>query len=111
MNKMKLIEMIIGPDEKFNQESKFESVQSFLEIDKVYAFRTVTMIYTGRLKGINLTELFVDEAAWIPETERWADFAATGAHKEAEPYTRPIVIMRGSLLDVTEIPSVIRKQK
>lgn len=69
------------------------------------------MIYTGRLKAINSTELLIDEAAWIPDTERWAEFVATGAHKEAEPYTKPVVLSRGSLLDTTEIPLVIRKQK
>ena len=88
-----------------------EASESFFEIGKVYAFRTVTMIYTGRLKAINNQELLVDEAAWIPETERWMDFAATGAHKEAEPYARSVIISRGALLDSTEIPSVIRKQK
>jgi len=109
MDKLKLLELILG----LNSETKqIESPsESFLEVNKVYAFRTVTMIYTGRLKAISAQELLVDEAAWIPETERWMDFAATGAHKEAEPYTKPVVIMRGALLDVTEIPSVIRKQK
>lgn len=110
MDKIKLIEAIIGLDCK-TQFSLQQSAQSFLEINKVYAFRTVTMIYTGRLKDIGAQELLIDEAAWIPETERWMDFAATGAHKEAEPYTKPIVLMRGALLDVTEIPSVIRMQK
>jgi hypothetical protein len=109
MDKLKLVELILG----LNSETKrIESTsESFLEVNKVYAFRTVTMIYTGRIKAISAQELLVDEAAWIPETERWMDFAATGAHKEAEPYTKPVVIMRGALLDATEIPSVIRKQK
>ena len=69
------------------------------------------MIYTGRLKAISEQEFLVDEAAWVPETERWADFVDTGAHKEAEPYKRPIIINRGAMLDATEITSVIRKQK
>lgn len=85
--------------------------KSFLDIGKIYAFRTVTMIYTGRLIDISEQEFFVDEAAWIPDTERYMEFADTGAHKEAEPYKRPIIINRGALLDATEIPSVIRKQK
>lgn len=110
MNKIKLIEAIIGMNEDYTLQSPQES-GSFLEVGKVYAFRTVTMIYTGRLKAISNQEFLIDEAAWIPETERWADFAATGAHKEAEPYTKPVIISRGALLDCTEIPSVIRKQK
>jgi len=91
--------------------AKGDRAHSFLEVEKVYAFRTVTMIYTGRLKAISEQEFLVDEAAWIPETERFMDFADTGAHKEAEPYKRPIIINRGAMLDATEITSVIRKQK
>jgi len=87
------------------------NINTFLEPGKVYAIRTVTMIYTGRLVAINSQEFLFDECAWIPDTERWADFVATGAHKEAEPYTKPVMINRGAILDVTEIPSVIRKQK
>lgn len=110
MDKIKLIELILGLSDGENSGKK-ESSDSFFEIGKVYAFRTVTMIYTGRVRAINTQEILVDEAAWIPETERWMDFAATGAHKEAEPYTKPVIISRGALLDATEIPSVIRKQK
>lgn len=97
-----------GPNQS---AAKGDRAHSFLELEKVYAFRTVTMIYTGRLKAISEQEFLVDEAAWIPETERYMEFADTGAHKEAEPYKRPIIINRGALLDATELPSVIRKQK
>lgn len=91
--------------------AKGDRAHTFLELGKVYAFRTVTMIYTGRLKAVSEQEFLITEAAWIPETERWMDFADTGAHKEAEPYARPIVLNRGSLLDCTEIPQPILKQK
>ena len=90
---------------------KEDKAFTFLEKQKVYAFRTVTMIYVGRLVAVSEQEFLVEDACWIPETERWMDFASTGAHKEAEPYTRPITLNRGALLDVTELPSVIRKQK
>jgi hypothetical protein len=108
MDKLSLIQAILSSDCKTQQSNK---AASFLELEKVYAIRTVTMIYTGRLKAINEQELLIDEAAWIPETERWADFVNTGAHKEAEPYRRPVVLNRGAILDCTEIPSVIRTQK
>ena len=109
MDKLTLIKALLACDESKTTGNK--NAESFLELDKVYAIRTVTMIYTGRLKAINSQELLIDSAAWIPETERWADFVATGAHKEAEPYKRPVVISRGAILDVTEIDSVITKQK
>lgn len=115
MDKLQLIEMILGliqieQTKTVPKENKKNS-GSFLEIGKVYAVRTVTMIYTGRLLNLNEQEFLFDEVAWIPETERWKDFAETGAHKEAEPYTRPVVINRGAVLDVTEIPKTITKQK
>lgn len=108
---MSKLETLLKLAQLVGDEKEVQTSESFLELDKVYAFRTVTMIYTGRLKKVNAQELLVDEAAWIPETERWASFVETGAHKEAEPYVKPIVLNRGALLDVTEIPSVIRKQK
>lgn len=104
------METITVNDETYIKQDKTNR-KSFLDIGKIYAFRTVTMIYTGRLVDVSDQEFLVDEACWIPETERYMEFADTGAHKEAEPYKRPIIINRGSLLDATEIPSVIRKQK
>lgn len=110
MDKMKIVQAILCAE-----DSCYTTVPqnngSFLEIGKVYAVRTVTMIYTGRLKAVNSQEFLFDEVAWIPETERWESFAKDGSHKEAEPYSRPVIIGRGGLLDATEIPSVIRKQK
>lgn len=110
MDKLKLVEAILNCSTESKQPNQ-QSRKTFLEVSKVYAFRTITMIYTGRLIGVSDQEFLIDEAAWIPETERWADFVDTGAHKEAEPYKRPVVLSRGAILDITEIPSVIRKQK
>ena len=103
MNKLDILKFLLEDDKG--------QVESFLQVGKVYAFRSVTMIYTGRILKINSQEILIEEAAWIPETERWADFVANGSHKEAEPYTNSVILNRGALLDVTEIPSVIRKQK
>jgi len=109
MDKLALIEAILKSDCSLKSSSK--SASTFLEKGKVYAVRTVTMIYTGRLVDVNDQEYLFDEVAWIPDTERWQEFVTSGAHKEAEPYPKQVVIGRGGLLDATEIPSVIRKQK
>jgi len=84
---------------------------TFLAIGKIYGVRTVTMIYVGKLIAYTNTEFLFDEVTWIPETERWADFAKTGAHREAEPYPGKVVIGRGALLDAFELPETIKKQK
>lgn len=88
-----------------------ESKETFLEIGKNYAFRTVTMIYTGKLKNFNEKEFLVSDCAWIPETERWTDFVKYCAHREAELYTQDVVLSRGAMLDVTAIPFLITEQK
>lgn len=108
MNKLDILKFLLA-DEK--PETVKQNSTSFLEIGKVYAVRTVTMIYTGRLIDINDQEFLFNDVAWIPDTERWMDFAKTGAHREAEPYDGIVVIGRGGLLDAFTIPSVIRKQK
>lgn len=107
MDKLEIVKWLLSE----NQETKASGTETFLKVGKIYGVRTVTMIYTGRLISVNSQEFLFDEVAWIPDTERWADFVATGAHKEAEPYTGQVVIGRGGLLDAFEIPSVIRKQK
>lgn len=108
MDKLELIKAILGSECTTKKEGK---AHTFLKIGRPHAFRTVTMIYTGRLIDVSEQEFFVDEAAWIPDTERWMDFVDKCAVKECEPYSRPIVINRGALLDAVEIPEVLRKQK
>ncbi len=93
-------------------DEKQESSDTFLEIGKAYLFRSVTMIYTGRLKKVNDKEFLISEAAWIPETERWMDAVTKSAFKEVEPYgDKDVMLNRGAILDVVEIPELIRKQK
>ena len=91
--------------------AKGDKSHSFLTLGEIYCFRTVTMIYTGRLLSISDQEFLIEDAAWIPETERWSDFLEKGIHKEAEPYHKPVVLNRGAMLDVTSFPVLIKKQK
>lgn len=91
--------------------NKDDKAHSFLTIGSIYCFRSVTMIYVGRLLAVSEQEFLIDEAAWIPETERWADFLEKGICKESEPYLKPVVLNRGSMLDVTEFPKLIKEQK
>lgn len=65
--------------------------------------RTVTMISVGRLIAVGEHELTLVDVSWIPETGRWQQFIADGAIKECEPYPvgQPVLIGRGSIIDVT----------
>lgn len=67
-----------------------------------YLIRTVTMIYTGRLVGVYDQELVIEDAAWIAETDRWADTCKDGKLKEVEPYVKgdQVILGRGAILDV-----------
>ena len=74
-------------------------------IGKNVIVRTVTMIYTGRLEGINKDEFILVDCSWIPETDRYMQFVANGSVKECEPYPdgMPVYINRGALLDMVEL--------
>jgi hypothetical protein len=84
---------------------------TFLEIGKMYMIRTITMIYTGKVKDIRGKEILLENAAWIAETERWADCVREGKFKEVEPYCRDTVINLDSFLDYVEMTSIPTEQK
>lgn len=88
-----------------------DKAHSFLAVGTIYSFRTVTMIYVGRLLAISEQEFLIEDAAWVAETERWADFVKHGKAKEVEPYCAPVVLNRGAMLDVTPFPVLLKEQK
>ena len=73
-----------------------------LPVGSNVVLRTVTMIYVGRLVAVGNTELVLENAAWIADTRRWADFLAKGvpADAEVEPYEDgKVCVGRGALVD------------
>lgn len=82
-------------------------------IGKNIAIRGVTMIDIGRLVAVYQKEIVIEDASWIPETERWAQFLSEGSYKECEPYPAGrVVIGRGSICEVSEwTHSIPRGQK
>lgn len=89
-------------------------MKSFFEVGASYLLRTVTMIYTGKLVAQNESELVIKDAAWIPETERWADTVAKGVFKEVEPYPADakVILQKGALLDAVKVAwKLPREQK
>lgn len=70
------------------------------KIGENYLIRTVTMIDVGRLEAVHDQELVLSSAAWIAETERWADCLKDGKLKEVEPFPDgEVIIGRGSIID------------
>ena len=78
-----------------------------------YLIRTVTMTYTGKLVEVGDKELVLVDAAWIPDSGRWADAVAKGTFNEVEPYPdgERVVIGRGAILDAVKISTLPRVQK
>ena len=82
------------------------------QIGKIYLFRTVTHIDTGRLVRVTDKEFVIEDAAWIADTGRFADAIAKAEFGEVEPYPDGQVILgRGALIDAREITKAPRVQK
>ncbi len=82
------------------------------KIGKIYLFRTVTHIDTGRLVKVTDKEFVIEDAAWIADTGRFADAIAKAEFGEVEPYPDGHVILgRGALIDAREIQKAPRVQK
>lgn len=89
--------------------------EQIIEVEKVkgtpylleqnYLIRTVTMIYTGKLKEVYDKELVITSAAWIPDTGRWQQAVEKGSFSEVElyPETARIIINRDVILDCSPI--------
>lgn len=84
---------------------------TFIKVGGKYLFRTVTMIYTGKVKAMAKDEILLTDAAWIADTGRWHDNLKSCKFSEVEPYHNDVIVFRGAMLDVTEISELPLKQK
>ena len=76
--------------------------ESFFQVGKSYIIRTVTMIQVGRLVGVNEQEVLLEDASWIAETDRYHDTLSNGTFREVEPFTAPVIVGRGAIVDAQE---------
>ena len=81
-------------------------------VGKKYMIRTVTMHIAGELTWIGDKELVLKNAAWIADSGRFNE-AVRDISKcnEVEPFEKDVIIGRGSIVDATEIDSVILEVK
>lgn len=77
-------------------------------VGKKYFIRTVTMHLTGELVSVGSQELVLKDAAWIADSGRFSE-AVRDVSKcsEVEPFDKPVIVGRGSIIDATEISSII----
>lgn len=77
------------------------SANSFLQVGQNYLIRTVTLYYTGRLAAASDSELVLEDAAWIADTDRFSTALKTGVLNEVEPFSDPVIVSRGAIVDAT----------
>lgn len=83
-------------------------------VGKNVIIRTVSMIYTGLLVGVNDKEFILEKCSWIPETDRYAQFVADGKVKQCEPFPEllRVYVNRDALMERCELKSELpRSQK
>jgi len=79
--------------------------------DKVFV-RTVTMSYTGRVAAVTDYDMVLEDAAWIPDTGRFAAFLADGTLNEVEPFPALAILPLGAIVDISpwnhELPRQVK---
>lgn len=85
------------------KKEKKKEKKPLLTVGRNLFIRTVTNFYTGKVISFTKNEITLDKAAWIADTERWADSLATGMLNEIEPYPDgPVVVNRCAFIDYCE---------
>lgn len=110
---MNLDELTIGQLKEIQGFCKKEKVNKVpFKIGTKYLIRTVTMIQTGEVKEIYPQFLVLKDAAWIADTGRFSE-ALIDQEKfnEVEPFKNDCIVALGSIIDATEIVTLIRKLK
>jgi hypothetical protein len=78
-----------------------ETHDTAIEVGKCYFIRGITMYYTGRVIDITVSDIVLEDAAWIASTGRFSDFLKTGCAEEVEPFQDAVIVSRRSIVDVT----------
>lgn len=102
---IKEIQSMISRKEKNQPKTPFE-------VGKKYLIRTVTMIQTGEVKEIYPQFLVLKDAAWIADTGRFSEsLEDQNKFNEVEPFKNDCIVGIGSIVDATEILTLIKKLK
>ncbi len=103
----KLIEILDG-----SKTPQPDGVDGPWRVGKKYFIRTVTMHLTGELTEVTRQELVLKDAAWIADSGRFSEAVRDPSKcAEVEPFNRPAIVGRGSIVDATEIPHIITEVK
>ena len=103
-NILKIVEML-GDNNKPDNDSHF------FNIGKNYLIRTVTMIYTGKLKAVSDKEILIVDASWIADTGRFHDALKSCDFLEVEPFINDVIIGRNAIVDATIIDGLLPNEQ
>jgi hypothetical protein len=83
---------------------KGDASNPFFRLGHTYFIRTVTNYFTGRLIWVGDKEIALEDVCWIADTGRFNEFMSKDTWGESEPYPAgvPVVIGRGSIIDMVE---------
>lgn len=82
------------------RKSSKKSVQSPIRVGNPVLIRTVTQYHVGRIELITKDEIVLSDASWIADTGRFSTALQTGTVNESEPFSGPVSVSRGSIVDV-----------
>lgn len=112
---MNIEDITIGDARKLSAlfQNQQQSSDGPWKVGTLYQIRTVTFTYTGRLVAIHPQEIVLVDAAWIPDTGRFANACASGDYSEVEPFPtgQQVIIGRGSVVDASIAPKINQSQK
>lgn len=103
---MKINDMTLGELKEINSIFTRELVKEHpYQIGKNYLIRTVTMIQVGKLKAVYDTELLLENASWVADTDNFNEALSKGIENlngsEIEMFINDVVVGRGAIIDAT----------
>lgn len=77
-------------------------------LGRSYLIRTVTHYIVGRLVAVSPHELWLEDAAWVADTGRFAQALESGALSEVEPFPAgAVAVGRGAIADACAWPHAL----
>lgn len=77
-------------------------------LGRSYFVRTVTHYTVGRLVGVSPHELWLEDAAWVADTGRFAQALESGVVSEVEPFPAgTVAVGRGAIVDACIWPHAL----
>ena len=106
-----LVLKVLAEDEGGDTHEAVKNL-SPLQVGNKVLIRTVTHYHTGLIIQMSNDEVVLEDAAWIADTGRFYAALMQGELNEIEPFTAPVSVNRGAIIDVTLWPHLLpRGQK